>query len=269
MVVSPSQSAQAFHWYIADNTLCTVVNIIAFYSSTIFVNAGATNIGALLASWGFGVVNFIFAWPAVWTIDIFGRRALLLFTFPNMFWALLGAGMSFYVHNATTRLGLVAFFIYVFDIFYSPGAGPVPFVYSAEVWPITHRDIGMCWSIAWINLWASVLGLTFPRILLAFTAPGAFGFFAGLNVFMFVLVYFFVPETKQLSLEEMDYLFAVPTRSFISFESRKTTPWFFKRYIIRSTKEKKPELLHCQNQNPEIPSSSLDSKVDHICIEHI
>lgn len=43
-----------------------------------FANAGADNITALLASFGFGLVNFVFAWPAVWTIDTFGRRGLLL-----------------------------------------------------------------------------------------------------------------------------------------------------------------------------------------------
>ena len=178
-----------------------------------------------------------------------------------MFWTLLAAGMSFYIDNATTRLGLVALFIYLFDIFYSPGAGPVPFTYSAEVWPITHRDIGMCWSIAWINMWASVLGLTFPRILLAFTTPGAFGFFAGLNLFMFVLIFLFVPETKQRSLEEMDHLFTVPTGSFISFELRKSTPWFFKRYIFRSTREKKPQLLHSQREYPRKFDVPMDPKM--------
>jgi hypothetical protein len=38
-----------------------------------------------LASWGFGLINFLFAWPAVWTIDTFGRRALLLFTYPSKY----------------------------------------------------------------------------------------------------------------------------------------------------------------------------------------
>ena len=58
----------------------TAVNIIAFYSSTIFKNAGASTTSALFASWGFGLVNFIFAWPAVWTIDTFGRRAVSNYT---------------------------------------------------------------------------------------------------------------------------------------------------------------------------------------------
>lgn len=42
------------------------INIIAFYSSTIFVNAGYSTRSALLASFGFGLVNWVFAFPAVW-----------------------------------------------------------------------------------------------------------------------------------------------------------------------------------------------------------
>lgn len=51
------------------------INIIAFYSGTVFSNAGASYTESLWASWGFGLINFLFAWPAVWTIDTFGRRA--------------------------------------------------------------------------------------------------------------------------------------------------------------------------------------------------
>src|ERR1700744_5032122 len=88
------------------------INIIAFYSSTVFSNAGASYTGSLLASWGFGLVNFVFAWPAIWTIDTFGRRALLLFTFPNMCWTLLAAGFCFWVPSSSNaHLGLIAFFI--------------------------------------------------------------------------------------------------------------------------------------------------------------
>lgn len=58
------------------------INIMAFYSSTIFREGGASDFEALLASFGFGAVNFLFAIPAFLTIDTFGRRSLLLFTFP-------------------------------------------------------------------------------------------------------------------------------------------------------------------------------------------
>jgi MFS family permease len=77
-----------------EDTDSETVNIIAFYSSTIFKEGGFSDKQALLASFGFGLVNFTFAWPAVWTIDTFGRRGLLLFTFPNMCWTLLAAGKS-------------------------------------------------------------------------------------------------------------------------------------------------------------------------------
>ena len=62
--------------------------------------------------------------PAVWTIDTFGRRTLLLFTFPNMCWTLLAAGLCFYIpiKNAA-HLGLIATFVYIYDAFYSPGEG--------------------------------------------------------------------------------------------------------------------------------------------------
>jgi hypothetical protein len=65
-------SASSDRCAIPDQT----VNIIAFYSSTIFSKAGATVTQALMASWGFGLVNFVFAWPAVYTIDTFGRRTV-------------------------------------------------------------------------------------------------------------------------------------------------------------------------------------------------
>lgn len=91
------------------------INIIAFYSSTIFVDAGYTAKQALLASWGFGLVNWLFAFPAVWTIDTFGRRNLLLFTFPNMAWTLLAAGFCFYIPaSSAAKVPLIALFIFLF-----------------------------------------------------------------------------------------------------------------------------------------------------------
>jgi MFS family permease len=104
------------------------INIIAFYSSTIFREAGASERNALIASFGFGLVNFVFAWPAIYTIDTFGRRSLLLFTFPQMAWTLLATGFCFYIpKESTAHLALIALFIYIFAAFYSPGEGPVPF----------------------------------------------------------------------------------------------------------------------------------------------
>lgn len=210
------------------------INIIAFYSSTIFVQAGASAKTALLASFGFGLVNFVFAWPAVWTIDTWGRRALLLFTFPQMAWTLLAAGLCFLIPKGDrAHLGLIAFFIFLFAAFYSPGEGPVPFTYSAEVFPLSHREVGMSWAVATCLFWAAVLSISFPRLIRAFTPTGAFGFYAALNVTAFVLIFLLVPETKQRTLEELDYVFAVPTRTHMKYQLFKSLPWWFNTYVLR------------------------------------
>ena len=97
---------------------------IAYYSSTVFVQAGFSQVSALLSSFGFGLINWIFALPAVFTIDTFGRRYvffqaqqrilcptsfffrnLLLVTFPCMAICLLITGFSFW---CKTQKGLVA-----------------------------------------------------------------------------------------------------------------------------------------------------------------
>ncbi|KAJ7291220.1 hypothetical protein C8J57DRAFT_1429735 [Mycena rebaudengoi] len=210
------------------------INIIAFYSSSIFLQAGASQKVALVASFGFGLVNFVFAIPAVWTIDTFGRRNLLLSTFPNMAWSLLAAGLCFLIPEGNSaRLPLIALFIFIFGAFYSPGEGPVPFTYSAEVFPITHREMGMSWAVATCLFFSSVLSLTFPRLIGALGSVGAFGFYAGCNVAAFIMIFFFVPETKQRTLEELDYVFGVPVGKHASYQLNKSLPFFIKRYILR------------------------------------
>ncbi|KAJ5251538.1 hypothetical protein N7489_001948 [Penicillium chrysogenum] len=229
------------------------INIISFYSSTIFQLAGASNIEALLASFGFGLINFAFAWPAtrivafawpaVWTIDTFGRRGLLLFTFPQMCWTLLAAGFCFWIPTSSNaHIGMIAFFVYLFDAFYSPGEGPVPFTYSAEVFPLSHREVGMAWAVATNNFWASVLSLTFPWMLRAFSPQGAFGFYAGLNLVAFALIFFFMPETMQRSLEELDYVFGVPTRTHAKYQLTQVLPWWIKKYVLMRKDAVCPEL---------------------------
>ncbi|RAL62826.1 hypothetical protein DID88_004668 [Monilinia fructigena] len=210
------------------------INVIAFYSSTVFQKAGAGRINALLASWGFGLINFIFAWPAIWTIDTYGRRTLLLFTFPNMAWSILAVALcSLIPETSRAHLGLMALFIYVYGAFYSPGEGPVPFTYSAEVFPLSHREVGMGWAVATNLFWAAVLGITLPRMLDVFTVAGTFGFYAGLNVISLCMIFLWVPETKQRTIEELNFVFAVPTRTHIHYQLTKALPWWTRRYIFR------------------------------------
>ncbi|KAL1850985.1 hypothetical protein Daus18300_012719 [Diaporthe australafricana] len=209
------------------------INIIAFYSSTVFEDAGATQYQALTFSLIFGAVNFLFAFPALKTIDTFGRRSLLLFTFPQMTWTLLAAGLCTLIPEGNSaRTGLVALFVYLFAAFYSPGEGPVPFTYSAEVFPLSHREVGMSFAVATCLFWASILSISFPFLLAKTGTVGAFGFYAGLNAVAFVMIFFWVPETKQKTLEELDYVFAVPTSKFAKYQLTEAGPWWVKRYLL-------------------------------------
>ena len=143
-----------------------------------------------------------------------------------MFWTLLATGMSFYIPKGeTARLALISVFIFIFVAFYSPGEGPCAFVYSAEVFPLSHREIGMSWAVATNNFWAAVLFLTFPRMLQAFIPQGSFGFYAALNIIALIAIFFFLPETKERTLEELDYVFGVPTRQHAKFQHTQVLPW--------------------------------------------
>ncbi|KAJ4190935.1 hypothetical protein NW767_006165 [Fusarium falciforme] len=225
------------------------INIIAFYSTTVFKEANMTEFQAMLGSFGFGLVNWLFAFPAFWTIDTFGRRSLLLFTFPQMTWTLLAAGLCTLISpdTGTLRTALVCLFVFMFGAFYSPGEGPVPFTYSAEVFPLSHRETGMGFAVATCLFWAAVLGTSFPFILDRLHNVGAFGLYAGFNAVAFVMIFFWVPETKQRTLEELDWVFAVPVRKFASYQLRVALPHWFKRWILFDRTAKKEPLYHFES----------------------
>jgi Sugar (and other) transporter len=103
------------------------VNVLAYYSSAIFLQAQFSEKQALTASLGWGLINWLFAIPAIYTIDTFGRRNLLLTTFPLMAIFLLFTGFSFWIPDEKARLGCVALGMYLFGIVYSPGEGKQDF----------------------------------------------------------------------------------------------------------------------------------------------
>lgn len=91
------------------------INIISFYSSSIFLDAGFTRFGALIASVLFGLVNFLGAFPAFWTMDTLGRRSLLLLTLPLLALTMFCAGLTSSIPSDNkAHFGLLAFLIYVF-----------------------------------------------------------------------------------------------------------------------------------------------------------
>ncbi|KAL1971067.1 hypothetical protein VTN77DRAFT_18 [Rasamsonia byssochlamydoides] len=220
------------------------VNVIAYYSTTIFTSSGYSVQSALLASMGTGILNWLFALPAFFTIDTFGRRNLLLTTFPWLAITLFWTGFSFWIQpdNPTSRkrVAMVTTGMYLFEVFYSPGEGPVPFTYSAEAFPLHVREVGMSWATATTWCFNFILSFTWPSLLRSFKPQGAFGWYAGWCIVGWFLVLLFVPETKALTLEELDQVFSVPTWKHASYQI-KNAVWHFRVWILRQKLEPLPK----------------------------
>lgn len=90
----------------------------------------------------------------------------------------------------------------------------------------------MSWAVATCLFWAAVLSISFPIMLADLGVVGSFSFYAGLNVVALVMIFFWLPETKQRTLEELDYVFAVPTRVFMRYQLTKALPYWFKRWVL-------------------------------------
>ncbi|KAJ6443154.1 MFS sugar transporter [Purpureocillium lavendulum] len=219
----PKTGPQLFKEFftVRRNWRAAQINVIAYYSTKIFVDAGYSRENAMLVSFGCGACNFLGAIPAVFTIDKCGRRTLLLVTFPAMALFLFWTGSSFLITDLDTRLASIVASLYCFMILYSPGLGPVPFTYSAEAFPLHIRAVGM--SSATSITWAFnfLISFTWPEMMEKFTAAGGFYWYASWNIFGFVFAYFLVPETKNKTLEELDGVFSMRNRDHARYHMRK------------------------------------------------
>ncbi|CAZ85640.1 unnamed protein product [Tuber melanosporum] len=228
------------------------VNVLAYYSSEV-LKGSKTDYNsiryALLGSMGFGIINFLFAIPAVRTIDTFGRRNLLLFTFPLMAICMLITFFLEDIHNKKDGAPLSLIGMYLFAAVYSPGEGPVPFVYSAECYPLYIRDIGMAiaTAVTWFFNW--LLTITWPPLHDAIHSA-AFGVYAALNVIGFVVILLLVPETRNRTLEELNSVFEVPTRDQAMYGIRQLW-WFFGSWIWGKGEQVEKPVLVVGNRSRE------------------
>jgi MFS family permease len=209
---------------------------------------------------GWGAINFLFAIPAIYTIDTFGRRNLLLTTFPLMSLCLFFTGFSFLIPtDSTAHIACIALGLYLFGIVYSPGEGPVPFTYSAEAYPLYLRAQGMSLATATTWFFNFVLSVTFPSLLTAFSPTGAFSWYAAWNIVGFLGVLFFVPETKGKTLEELDQVFGISTRRHAAW-GWKSLVYFLRRYVLFQRSAVKPVLLENEDEDFKHEMSGFDSR---------
>lgn len=86
----------------------------------------------------------------------------------------------------------------------------------------------------------------------ALSPTGAFGFYAALNLIAWFMIFCFVRETKQLTLEELDQVFSVPTKKYLGHELTVWLPYFIKRHILRKKIPKPPAIIAKESKVEEL-----------------
>ncbi|GJQ15000.1 hypothetical protein GpartN1_g6791.t1 [Galdieria partita] len=161
---------------------------------------------AVLASMVAGFANAVFTIPVYWTIDKYGRRSLQLWTFPVMCAMQILALFSYY-GSKWVNFALFIIAIFFFIAAYSPANGPVPWVYNAEIFPLYVRSEGMAITTFTNYMFNFVVSFSWPDMLKSMKAQGGYGFYAAAIAWGWVMLFFFMPETKGYTLEQMRLVF--------------------------------------------------------------
>ena len=187
--------------------ICTGINTIIYYAPTIFKTAGFdSNLTAIYATTGIGVVNFIMTVVAVFFTDKIGRKPLLYFGLTGVMLSLFALGTSFAFANILgSNLKWVAVgSLITYIVCFAMSLGPIGWILVSEVFPLKIRGIAM--SICTVSNFAFnffVVG-SFPILLHRIGGAWTFWMFGAVSLFCIIFVYFFVPETKGISLEQIE-----------------------------------------------------------------
>jgi SP family arabinose:H+ symporter-like MFS transporter len=175
------------------------INAILYYLNAIFEHAGFSKVSGDLQAVAIGATNLLFTMLAMSVIDKVGRKKLLLIGSVGTALCLAGVALIFLTGRHENLLvwmlvGYIAFFAF--------SQGAVIWVYISEVFPNRVRAKGQ--SLGSFSHWImnALISWTFP--LMAASSGGyPFVFFSAMMVLQFFVVLFFYPETKGISLEDM------------------------------------------------------------------
>lgn len=186
----------------------TGINTVIYFAPTVFTNTKiASETGSILVTAGVGMVNFLLTLIAVRLLDKVGRRKLLLVGLVGMFAALIVLGICFSIgtgHGNRVIAWWIILSIAVYVGFFAIGLGPVFWLLIAEIFPLAIRARGM--SIATIMNWLfnMLVSLTFLNLIDTIGANGTFFLYAGMTAATVVFTWYFVPETKGRTLEQIE-----------------------------------------------------------------
>lgn len=187
--------------------ICTGINTIIYYAPTIFKTAGFdSNITAIYATTGIGVVNFLMTIVAVFFTDKLGRKPLLYFGLTGVMLSLFALGTSFaFAETLGSSLKWVAVgSLVIYIICFAMSLGPIGWILVSEVFPLKIRGIAM--SICTVSNFAFnfFVVASFPVLLNRIGGAWTFWMFGVVSLFCIIFVYFFIPETKGISLEQIE-----------------------------------------------------------------
>ncbi|CCF41315.1 sugar transporter [Colletotrichum higginsianum] len=190
----------------------TGINAIIYYAPKIFQNIGLSgNSVDLLATGVVGVINFFSTIPAIMYMDRWGRKKVLLIGGVGMGVSQLIVGTLYAVYRdswASNKSAgwAAAFFVWAYIANFAFSIGCVNWIIPSEIFPpgVRSQAVGLAIGTNWLSNF--IVALITPRMLEAITF-GTFYFFLAFCVILIVWVFFFVPETKGVRIEEMDKLF--------------------------------------------------------------
>ncbi|KAF8916238.1 AmMst-1 [Mucidula mucida] len=188
------------------------VNFIFYYGTTFFNASGITN--SFLITIATGIVNVFMTLPGIWGVERFGRRRLLLVGAAGMcvcefIVAIVGVTIS--VENLAGQRVLIAF-VCIYIAFFASTWGPIAWVITGEIFPLQVRAKAMSLSVASNWLWNFGIGYATPYLVNSGAGNANLQvkvfFVWGSTCFCCILfTYFCVPETKGLSLEQIDLMY--------------------------------------------------------------
>ncbi|XP_061348388.1 probable polyol transporter 6 [Gastrolobium bilobum] len=186
---------------------------VVYYSPEVFKEAGIQGEKQLFGvTIIMGITKTCFVFISALFLDRFGRRPMLLLGSSGMAVSLFILGLGCTLLQLSDNKPGWAIALCVVSVcatvsFFSIGLGPITWVYSSEIFPMRLRAQGSSLAISVNRLVSGILSMTFLSISEAITFGGVFFVLSGVMVVGTFFFYYFLPETKGKSLEEIEALF--------------------------------------------------------------
>jgi sugar porter (SP) family MFS transporter len=178
------------------------INAILYYLNDIFGMAGFSKMSGDLQAVAVGAMNLLATFLAMTVIDRLGRKTLLLIGGAGMVLCLSGVAMVFYTQQ---HQGMLVWLLVAYIAFFAISQGAVIWVYISEVFPNRVRSKGQSLGSSTHWIMNALIAFVFPVIAQRYGGAYPFVFFAAMMALMFFVVLFTYPETKGVTLEQMQH----------------------------------------------------------------